>query len=201
MLRSAAFVSALCFPIMATAQCPSQENLQGGILIQYDDGATEVFTSNDDGTIRVIGSDNAGEAQNDWDLSIFGGVFEQSTFERTAGYWHPTSDLRFEYNFDYAAAVPLEIGDTGGGIQTLIEGDFTEPATYSYSVHDAGNIRIGDCDFRAFDIFNTYILPDSEFGAVQVTFLRDIGIGYVVSQKWPNDEGIKSAAISIAVVD
>ena len=201
MIRSALSFAALFLPGLAMAQCPTIDDMPTGINLTYDTGEIEKFSSGADGIVSIQGVERTNDGGSDWTITLQNGLFETSFLKRTIGKWHPSTNYRLDYDFDYSAAFPLQDGAVGGGIQTLVEEGNSEPATYSYSLHDRENLMIEECGYAALDIYQTYFFPDKELGLTHVIYLTDLGFGFVTNQAWPGDDPISSTFTSIATAD
>ncbi len=200
MLRSAVILTALVFPGVAFAQCPTKDDLYQGINMTFDTADTESYYTGRGNVIVNEGSDNLIDSAANWTIQLASGVFETYVHERIAGKWRPTAAFSLDYDFDYATAFPLTAGDVGGGVQNLVdEGGVSEPATYSYSVHAAADIIIGDCSYATLDVYQTYLLPDGGFGLSRMIYLKDVGFGYIVESFWSNGKTLSRVATGIAV--
>ncbi|MBL4805697.1 MAG: hypothetical protein JKY31_00215 [Rhodobacteraceae bacterium] len=198
MFRPFAMISLLAVPTGVFAQCPTLADMTTGISVLFSSGDTENFRQGESGIIIQNGTDNA-ERETTWQNHMVNGIFETNFLERTAGTWTPTGDFNLEYDFDIAAVFPLVEGMVGGGIQTLVEPDFVEPATYSYSVHASENVMIGDCEYVAFDFYQTYIMAENGFGVTKSKYLPELGITIIYQSKWPQDDALNREAIDLWV--
>ncbi len=201
MLRQFIALSAFFLPAIASAQCPTGADLAGGITITYNTGEVEKFTSGPNGQVFIEGFSQDGDTSFGWVSTTIEGAFESSYRERAAGYWHPVTDYRLEYDFDISAAAPLRAGAVGGGAQTMVDANGSEIAIYSYSVHAADDLLIDNCTYAALDVYQTYWLPDKTLGLNQLKFMPELGFGFMVAKKWPDSPASQSIALTITVAN
>lgn len=188
----------LVVPAFAFAQCPTAGALVQGVSLSFDNLDTESYYLGANDVVINDGSDNAPESASEWKVQLTGGIFEFYFFERIVGLWQPTTVYSLDYGFDIESALPLSAGAVGGGVQELVSDSGGEPVTYSYSVHDAGEITIGDCSYAALDVFQTYLFPDSNLGITRTVYLPELGFGYLVDAKWPDEPAFDRIALTIS---
>jgi len=199
MLRTSVIFFAIGLPSIGFAQCPTNADLAQGITLTFDNGVVETFYTSRDNIIVNEGADNVAIDGTEWIVQLYQGVFEYDIFERTIGLWHPSNVFSLDYDFDVEAAFPLQIGDVGGGKQTLVDGGFSEPAIYSYSVHDGGTITIDGCDYIALDLYQTYAIKDYGIGLVNSVYLPELGFAFGRATSWPDFDEPTRTPIAISV--
>ncbi len=176
-------LSVLCIllglPALAQESCPTSDDLQAGIRVEYSDGARDVYAR--------AGNDRIGLAYDpevsgtvDGSVSL-GGVFEVMYSSTGSTEW-PDTNIAYVYDFDLAGHLPLQPGATGSGTKSefMLFAKPVHPVEYSFVVGPKRQLQIGSCSYQAMEFVETYVTADLETGrpateVLTLDFLPELG--------------------------
>lgn len=201
MTRLTAFPLALalaaCLPALAVAQtlpgCPAATALESGIRIELSDGTAEIYRRAGPGRVSIEVREDGATFQR---MMTAHGV-HLTRFEEIQGQQPVAASLQ---TYDYGVpAAELPMPSAGGRWQADVE------VTSPQGTRDEGQLQaygpettvtIAECSYAAFSVLIAYDTEDNYLE--ELTYLPELGFGYLVWSQSTNDELQRRSALRIA---
>lgn len=168
-----AALTALLAPAAALA-CPTAADLPSGVMIDFDDNTTEHYLGLRDDLVRLERRyDGVTEAV----MDLAHGVYVLTYMEIYDGAPDTSTRITTAYPGGLSSLTPPQAGERweAATVVTNSDGPYTEQVTVAWS--EPTEVQIGDCTYAALEGIIAYVSDEPLFEGI--TFLTDLGVGYV----------------------
>lgn len=168
-------------PTIALA-CPTSSDLAGGIMVVFDEGSEELYTGIRAGLVRMQSSYD-GDVSATMDLAS--GTYVLSYMDVFDGQPDTSSRITTAYPGGLSSLPAPTPGQRWSQPTIVTDSNGPYPETVEVAWADQGQVGVGDCSYTAIEGIIAYKGEGVEPYFEGITFLPELGIGYV---NWYQDE-------------